>query len=98
MDQTKQALSHWNVTSSYRYDCLSYTAVQSQINNDHPILAGLFPGHMNLIRGYDTSYNGVLFIDPEDGDYHAQNYDDYCSGTHWDGEYYRWMESLFDCT
>lgn len=74
---------------------LTYTGVKSQINNDHPIFVGLertvngaTSGHVNVIRGYDTSYNGVLFIDPADGDYHGQNYTDYSAGVHWDGYYW----------
>lgn len=102
-DQARSALTHWNVVSSRWYDPLSYSAVQSQINNNHPIFATLQIGattpygHANVIRGYDTSYTAVLFIDPKDGNYHAQNYYDYKNGYHWDGVCYNWIHSIFDC-
>lgn len=100
--QTQSALANWNVTSSKLLSPLSYAAVQSQINNNHPIIAVLqigttLSGHDNLIRGYDTSYDGVLFIDPGDGDYHAQNYTDFSNGIHYNGVKYTWVNSIFDC-
>lgn len=52
--------------------------------------------HANTIRGYDTSTNMLFFEDPYDGLYHAQNFNDYSSGVHWDGYAYEWDGSIFD--
>ena len=98
----KKALAHWNVSSSKKLDPLTYSGLKSQINDEQPIIAvllksGTDKGHANVIRGYDTSYDGVLFIDPADGDYHGQAYDDYLNGEHWNGVEYEWVNTVFDC-
>ncbi|WP_284698195.1 hypothetical protein [Thermoanaerobacterium thermosaccharolyticum] len=38
----------------------------------------------------------LFFEDPYDGLYHAQNFNDYSSGVHWDGYAYEWDGSIFD--
>ncbi|MDD2372614.1 MAG: papain-like cysteine protease family protein [Syntrophomonadaceae bacterium] len=100
-DQIRSVLTNWQVSSSRQFNPLSYTSVVSQINNDHPILTVLDPlsgaFHNNVIRGYDTSNDTVLFFDPSNGSYHAQQYTKYCSGTHWDNQYYNWIHSIFSC-
>lgn len=103
VSQKSQALDHWNVTHSIQNQSLTYNGVKSQIDNDHPIIAvlqewyGTGVYHDNVIRGYNDSYTGVLFICPYDGNYHGQNYDDYRSGRHYDGKSYNWLKSIFDC-
>ena len=99
MSQQQTSLSQWGIASSIQNNSLTYAGVKSQINNGHLVNAGLTftgDGHMNLIRGYDDSYTGVLFIDPADGDYHGQNYYDFKNGIHYNGVWYTWEESLFD--
>ncbi len=103
MSEARQALANWNVTSSLQYNALTYQGVQSQINNNHPIWVriqngeGWIASHANIIRGYDTSTNFVLYIDPADGDYHGQTYLSYVSGIHLDGNFWEWDGSIFDC-
>ena len=103
IEESKQALSHWNVVSSLQYAALTYNGVQWQINNNCPIWTriqiaqGWVGSHANVLRGYDTSTNYVLFIDPADGDYHGQTYSTYCDGIHWDGMWWTWNGSIFDC-
>lgn len=100
LSQTRSALTNWNVLSSVTSSALSYTEVQNNIISDCPIIAGLAVnggGHMNVVRGFDTSNNSVLFIDPGDGGYHGQNYNDYADGYHYDGYYYTWQETIEEC-
>jgi len=107
----QQEKSHWCWAASDKsiiQYCKGSSPSQSQIvtfvfGSPHPIFATLQIGattpygHANVIRGYDTSYTAVLFIDPKDGNYHAQNYYDYKNGYHWDGVCYNWIHSIFDC-
>ncbi len=103
IDEKRQALGYWSVVNSYQSSSLTYNGIKSQISNNYPIIAvlqewyGTGQYHDNIIRGYNDSYNGVLFIDPIDGDYHAQNYQDYRSGQHWNNKSYNWIRSIFDC-
>ncbi|MCF8010285.1 MAG: C39 family peptidase [Clostridiales bacterium] len=103
MEESGQALNHWNVITSIKYEELTYNGVQWQIDHNHPIWVrlqnggGFVASHANVIRGYDTSTDFVLYIDPGDGDYHGQVYSSYCDGIHSDGNYYEWNGSIFDC-
>jgi len=103
ISEARQALTHWNVASSLQSSCLTYNGVQSQINNNHPIWARIQQGegwvasHCNVIRGYDTSSNFVLYVEPTDGSYHGQTYSTYVNGIHWDGGWWTWDGSIFDC-
>ena len=104
LDESKQALAHWNVISSKKSSALTYSGVGSQIDNNHPIWAGLSRGggwagqHANVIRGYDTSTNFVLYLDPTGGDYHGQTYSTYVNGMHWDDSWWTWDSTIYDCT
>lgn len=99
--QIRSALTNWNVRSSSTSGALSFTQVQNNINSSCLIIVGLKGnesiGHMNVIRGYDTSNSKVLFADPSDGDYHAQSYSNYKKGYHYDGVYYVWQDSIYSC-
>lgn len=101
MEESQQVLTNNGVTSSRQYSSLTYNGVQWQINNNRPIWVRLSQGdgwialHANVIRGYDTSTNFVLFIDPGDGDYHGQTYSNYCDGVHWDGNWWTWDGTIF---
>lgn len=101
IDTAQECLSGaCSLSSSYAYNALSYNNVQSQINAGSPIFVSLIQGgwggHANVIRGYDTSTSFVLFMDPNDGNYHGQKYSKYCNGTHWDGNDYTWDRSLYN--
>lgn len=100
LSQTKSVLTNWNVLSSSTSSALTYSQVQNSLNSSCPIIAGLTVngnGHMNVIRGFDTSTSSVLFVDPADGGYHGQGYTDYANGYHYDGNYYTWQESIYSC-
>lgn len=99
MDAANNALHYYRVGTSMQYNKLTYTGVQWQINNNHPMFIRLqngILGHANCMRGYDTSTSYVLFIDPYDGGYHGQSYSNYASGIHWDGNYWNWTGTIFD--
>lgn len=100
INEANNALKGNGIKTSLQLNCLTFSGVQWQINNNRMIFAGLhnsyFMGHANLIRGYDTVNSQVYFIDPSDGKGHAQNYNDYKDGYHWDNWPWTWDESIFD--
>lgn len=103
VDETRSALTHWGVTSSRWYDDLSWTAVQSQINNNHLCIACFVPtsgtGHAELICGWSNTWPGgdrVQYMEPQDGDYHWRSYDSFADGE-WLGTSWSWAASIFSC-
>lgn len=99
--QALQGLNNFGVAGWNYGSKLSYTAVKSQINNNHPLYVSLWyaptaTSHVNTIRGYDTSTNFILFIDPADGLYHGQTYNGYLNNAHWDGHTWSWFDTIVD--
>jgi hypothetical protein len=96
LDQANSALNGNGIRSSRQYNSLSYSGVQWQINNRHLIFARvtktpiLGPYHALLVRGYDTAYSSVLYIDPADGQGHSMGYSNF------NGSYQTWDGSIFD--
>ncbi|MDD3269443.1 MAG: papain-like cysteine protease family protein [Syntrophomonadaceae bacterium] len=86
--------NYTNIAGTTRNNALSYTAVKYQTNNDGPIISVIQYSdnstHAEVIKGYDTSTNFVLFNDPWDGDSHGATYSYYLSNSNWD-----WIWSLF---
>lgn len=104
-NQIQDSLSDNSIDSSLQTNPLTFNGVKSQISNNKPIDVQMYRYddngdlmfHQNIIRGFDSNNNTtILFIDPADGDYHGQNYTDYCNGTHWDTLYWSWGCSIFD--
>ncbi len=99
----ESVLSNWNVTSSGSASALSYTTVQSEINNRRPIVARwgwydclpdppFWCGHFLVVFGYNTIGNGwVHYMDPWTGE--GKKWEFY-SWFNDDGSVHRWTHSL----
>jgi len=103
VDETRSALTHWDVSSSRSFSNLSWTAVQSQINNSHLCIACFKPqsgtGHAVLICGWSNTWpygNRVEYMDPADADYHWLDYDSF-DGGEWLGTDWSWFGSIYSC-
>lgn len=81
-------------SGSTQSNSLSYTAVQNQVNNDGPIITVIYwsegGSHAEVIKGYDTSTDFVLYNDPWDGLGHGATYSYYEDNDDW-----TWDWSLF---
>lgn len=101
----RDALNDYGVANSIKYDCLSYTAVKSQINygeDDRPIFCRLQNGggwlysHAVVIRGFNTDNSLVYYIDPSDGLGHGTTYSRFCAGVKYDGFYSDWDGTIYN--
>lgn len=72
---------------------VSYSTVQSQINNGRPIATMIFwtsgGGHALVCRGYYPDYNYILINDPWDGQTYWYDYSYYVSNSS-----FNWRESI----
>ncbi|KUK52104.1 MAG: hypothetical protein XD78_2212 [Desulfotomaculum sp. 46_296] len=93
-DEKNAVIKYANKTGSVQNNALSYSAVQYQINNNGPIGTAIYwssgGGHAEVMKGYDTSGNQVLYNDPWDGLGHGASYSYYLSNSSW-----TWDGSLF---
>ncbi len=102
MSVARTALNDYGVANSIKNDLLTYTAVNSQINNNRPLFCRLQNGdgwllnHAVVIKGYDTSTNFVIYIDPSDGLGHGITYSRFCDGVKYDGAYSKWNGTIYN--
>lgn len=103
VDETKAALEHNGIVCSRKFDDLSWTAVRSQINNNHLCMGFFKPssgmGHVELICGWSNTWpwgNRVKYMEPCDGSTRWTSYDNFANGSII-GAGWTWFGSIFDC-
>lgn len=98
----KESLEDWGVKCSIKPNPLSFKGIYKQIDDKQPVVLQLVQrkkgGHLNLIRGYKKSSERIYFMDPIDGKYHSQKYDNYMDEDveHWNEVKYECWSSMFD--
>lgn len=99
--KVKESLEDWGVKCSIKPKPLSFKGIYKQIDDKQPVVLQLVQGrvgHLNLIRGYKKSSERIYFMDPIDGKYHSQKYENYKDKDveHWNEEKYECWSSMFD--